>query len=154
ATDIHLRLTGAVPPAARSLALRDELTIGQWAASARHEGDADPVVTFLDERAPMPPFALRDAFVPRPALTTVRDFVVLGFEHIIPEGFDHILFVLGLFLLSTRLGPLLAQVTAFTVAHTASLALSVTGVVSLPSSIVEPLIAASIAYVGIENLCT
>ena len=62
------------------------------------------------------------------------------------------LFVLGLALLSPRLGPLLAQVTAFTLAHTVTLALAVYGVVSLPSRIVEPLIAASIVYVAVENL--
>lgn len=84
----------------------------------------------------------------------VRDYLILGFEHILPKGLDHILFVLGLFLLSEKLAALLWQVTAFTAAHTITLALATTGVVSLPASIVEPLIALSIAYVGIENLCT
>jgi hypothetical protein len=79
---------------------------------------------------------------------------VLGFTHILPKGLDHILFVLGLFLLSTRKGPLLAQVTAFTIAHTLTLGLSVFGVVSLSWSVVEPLIAASIAYVAVENILT
>lgn len=78
----------------------------------------------------------------------------LGFEHIIPEGLDHVLFVLGLFLLSTRLTPLLWQVTAFTVAHSVTLALAIYGIVDLPSHIVEPLIALSIACVAIENLAT
>jgi hypothetical protein len=84
--------------------------------------------------------------------TVARRFLRLGFTHILPEGLDHVLFVLGLALLSPRLGPLLAQVTAFTVAHTFTLALAVYGVVSLPSRIVEPLIAASIVYVATENL--
>src|SRR6185295_15811080 len=70
----------------------------------------------------------------------------------LPEGFDHVLFVLGLALLSARLPTLLAQVTAFTLAHTVTLALAVYGVVSLPSRVVEPLIAASIVYVAVENL--
>ncbi|HMQ14684.1 MAG TPA: HupE/UreJ family protein, partial [Phycisphaerae bacterium] len=81
-------------------------------------------------------------------------FLLLGFEHILPEGVDHILFVLGLYLLSPRLRPLLWQVTAFTVAHTATLALSMYGVVSLPARVVEPLIALSIVYVAVENLVT
>lgn len=81
-------------------------------------------------------------------------YLILGFEHIIPEGLDHVLFVLGLFLLSTRLKPLLWQVTAFTVAHSVTLALAIYGIVDLPSHIVEPLIALSIAYVAIENLAT
>jgi hypothetical protein len=81
-------------------------------------------------------------------------YTILGYEHILPLGVDHILFVLGLFLLSTRWRPLLLQVTAFTIAHSVTLALSMYGVVSLPSRLVETLIAASIAYVAIENLFT
>lgn len=79
-------------------------------------------------------------------------YIVVGFEHIIPLGVDHILFVLGLFFFSTQFRPLLWQVTAFTLAHTITLALAATGVVTIPASIVEPLIAASIVYVGIENI--
>lgn len=81
-------------------------------------------------------------------------YLALGFTHILPKGLDHILFVLGLFLLSTRAAPLLWQVTAFTVAHSITLALSMYGVLSLPASVVEPLIAASIVYVAVENLLT
>ncbi|MBY0111580.1 MAG: HupE/UreJ family protein [Phycisphaerales bacterium] len=84
--------------------------------------------------------------------TLLSRYIHLGFTHIIPEGFDHILFVLGLCLLATNTRQLLAQITAFTLAHSITLALSITGAFSLPSSIVEPLIAASIAYVAIENL--
>lgn len=83
--------------------------------------------------------------------STIVDYIRIGFEHIVPKGLDHILFVLGLFLLSIRVRPLLLQVTAFTVAHTITLGLTIYGVVALPASIVEPLIALSIAYVGIEN---
>ena len=54
----------------------------------------------------------------------------LGYTHILPKGTDHILFVLGIFLLSVRLKPILLQVTAFTVAHTITLALTIYGVVS------------------------
>jgi len=81
-------------------------------------------------------------------------YLRLGFVHIVPRGLDHILFVLGLFLLNQHWRPLLAQVTAFTVAHSLTLALSMYEVVSMPSVIVEPIIALSIAYVAIENLCT
>jgi len=79
-------------------------------------------------------------------------FVSLGFTHILPEGLDHILFVLGLFFFSTRMRPLFIQITAFTVAHSITLGLSMLGIFSLPAHIVEPLIALSIAIVGIENL--
>lgn len=83
---------------------------------------------------------------------TFFDFIFIGFEHIIPKGLDHILFVLGLFFLSLQWRPLVFQITAFTLAHTVTLALATLGYVSIPASIVEPLIAASIVYVAIENV--
>ncbi len=83
-----------------------------------------------------------------------QDYTALGFTHILPKGLDHILFVLGIFLLSIHWRPLLYQVTAFTVAHSITLALSLYGIVSLPASIVEPLISASIVYVAVENILT
>lgn len=85
---------------------------------------------------------------------TFFDFIPVGFDHIVPKGLDHILFVLGLFFLSTRMRPLIWQVSAFTLAHTITLALAALGYVNIPGSIVEPLIAASIIYVAIENLFT
>ncbi len=75
-----------------------------------------------------------------------------GFQHILPKGVDHILFILGLFLLVPRWKELLLQSGAFTVAHSITLALVVLGVFAAPPQVVEPLIALSIAYVGIENL--
>lgn len=79
-------------------------------------------------------------------------YIPVGFDHILPKGLDHILFVLGLFFLSIHLRPLIWQVSAFTLAHTITLALGALGLVSVPGSIVEPLIAASIVYVAIENI--
>ena len=80
--------------------------------------------------------------------------VAVGFAHIVPKGVDHILFVLGLFLLAARTRTVLLQVTAFTVAHSITLALSLYGVFTLPGSVVEPLIALSIVYVAFENVFT
>lgn len=80
------------------------------------------------------------------------DYVNIGFIHILPRGFDHILFVLGLFFFAARWRPLLLQVTLFTVAHTITLALATTGIVVVSATIIEPLIAASIIYVAVENL--
>jgi hydrogenase/urease accessory protein HupE len=82
------------------------------------------------------------------------DYLVLGFEHIVPLGLDHILFVLGIYLLSLHWRPLLAQVTAFTIAHSITLGLSLYGYISLPATVVEPLIALSIVYVALENIVT
>ncbi|MGR3491018.1 MAG: HupE/UreJ family protein, partial [Shimia sp.] len=82
-------------------------------------------------------------------------FTVAGVQHIIPLGLDHILFVLGLFFFALRWGPLLWQVTAFTIAHSVTLALATLGIVSIPEGwmwLVETLIAASIVYVAIENI--
>ena len=79
-------------------------------------------------------------------------YIGVGFDHIVPLGLDHILFVLGLFFLSLQLRPLFWQISAFTLAHTVTLALGAMDLVRLPPQLVEPLIAASIAYVGIENL--
>lgn len=81
-------------------------------------------------------------------------YVRLGFTHILPGGLDHILFVLGLFLISRNAKDLVKQVTAFTLAHSITLGLALYGVVRLPASIVEPVIALSIAFVAIENLFT
>lgn len=83
---------------------------------------------------------------------TVFLYLKLGFEHIIPLGIDHILFVLSLFLLNPKLRPILTQATAFTVAHTVTLGLSMYQVINPPSAIVEPIIAISIVYVAMENI--
>jgi len=85
---------------------------------------------------------------------TPIEYGVVGFTHILPKGLDHILFVLGLFLLSTSWRPLVWQVTAFTIAHSVTLALGLYGIVSISPTIVEPLIALSIVYVAVENLFT
>ena len=79
-------------------------------------------------------------------------YIKIGFEHIIPKGLDHILFVLGLFFFSLKMRPLITQITAFTLAHTVTLALATMGLVSVPGSIVEPLIALSIVLVALENI--
>ncbi|UWR24011.1 HupE/UreJ family protein [Sulfitobacter sp. S190] len=86
------------------------------------------------------------------AFSTFVDYIPVGFDHILPKGLDHILFVLGLFFLSTHLRPLVWQVSAFTLAHTVTLALGALGLVNVPGSIVEPLIAASIVFVAVENI--
>ena len=79
-------------------------------------------------------------------------WIVVGFEHILPKGVDHILFVLGLFLLVPKWKPLLQQTLVFTLAHSLSLAAASLGWVNLPSTPVEITIAISIAWIGIENL--
>lgn len=86
------------------------------------------------------------------AWVTLQQFLKSGFVHVVPEGLDHILFVLGLFLLSRERRAVLWQVTLFTVAHTLTLGLATLGWVSVPASVVEPIIAGSIAAVALENV--
>jgi hypothetical protein len=103
--------------------------------------------------AATPPAPGRSGFALESARTTVARYVRLGFEHIVPHGWDHVLFVAALVLGSRRkLRALMAQLGAFTAAHTVTLGLGALGLVVLPSFVIEPLIAASIAFVAIENL--
>ncbi len=83
---------------------------------------------------------------------TLRIYVRIGVGHILPDGTDHILFVLAVFLASVRLKALVWQISAFTVAHTVTLGLAAVGLISPSPAIVEPLIAFTIAFVAIENL--
>ncbi len=78
-------------------------------------------------------------------------FFRLGVEHIL-TGYDHLLFLVALLLRGGRLVSLLKIITAFTVAHSVTLALAVLGVVTIPDRIIEPVIAASIVWVALENL--
>ncbi len=90
--------------------------------------------------------------VQRSVFATVLIYIRIGFQHILPGGLDHILFVIALFLASTKLKPLLIQISAFTLAHTATLMLTALGLITPASGIIEPLIALTIAWAAIENL--
>ncbi|WPE18237.1 HupE/UreJ family protein [Candidatus Thioglobus autotrophicus] len=79
-------------------------------------------------------------------------FIDIGFDHVIPLGWDHILFIIGMALSSLLWRRLLLLVSVFTLAHTLTLGLAMVGVLEISTRIVEPLIAFSIAYVAIENL--
>ncbi len=109
---------------------------------------------WLKEGEKSEPYVLGVGLKPRTRAEIAWQYTQLGFTHILPYGLDHILFVLGLFLLSAHWRPLLIQVTSFTIAHSITLGLSIYGVFSLPPTIVEPLIAASIVYVAVENIIT
>jgi hypothetical protein len=85
-----------------------------------------------------------------PAAASVLSFLRLGIEHIL-TGYDHLVFLFGLVLVGGRVRSLLGAVTAFTLAHSITLALAVLGVWAPSPRIVEPAIALSIVWVGIEN---
>jgi hydrogenase/urease accessory protein HupE len=78
-------------------------------------------------------------------------FLPLGIEHIL-FGFDHLLFLLALLLTVKSFGEIAKIVTSFTVAHSITLSLAALGFVQIPPGLVEPLIALSIIFVGLENL--
>jgi len=93
-------------------------------------------------------YALENA----PTQHVVWYYLLLGIRHIIPDGFDHILFVVSLCLLSTKIKTILWQATAFTVAHSITLALSMKGTIMAPGAVVEPIISLSILFVAVENI--
>ena len=117
----------------------------------RQQGVAEPFTGLIAGGGSSPAFALAGGN-DQTGLQAFAVYIPVGFDHILPKGLDHILFVLGLFFLSTQLAPLIWQVSAFTLAHTVTLAAGALGLVSVPGSIVEPLIAASIVYVAVENI--
>ena len=94
----------------------------------------------------------QDIGLRKSAFARLSEYVPIGFDHVVPQGLDHILFVFGLFLLSLKTSTLLWQISAFTLAHTITLIAGALGLISVPASIVEPLIAASIVFVAVENV--
>ena len=80
-----------------------------------------------------------------------KDFLVLGIEHIL-TGYDHLLFLFALLMVTRNFWSAVGIITFFTIAHSITLGLAGLGLVTFPSSVVEPLIAATIIYVGLENL--
>ncbi len=94
---------------------------------------------------------INNALKGAPASEVAGFYLQLGVTHIIPLGADHILFIIGLCLLQTSFKNILWQATAFTLAHTITLALSMKGIVVAPPVLIEPVIALSIAFVAIEN---
>jgi len=147
-----VRLTGRIPDRARHLTFAYGLALGAYAVNVRI-GDGGTRTLWVEGAQASAPISLT-AQPPVTAVETARQYFGLGFTHILPKGLDHVLFVVGIFLLSARWRSVLLQVSTFTVAHSITLGLTMAGVVSLPARLVEPMIALSIAYVAIENLAT
>jgi hypothetical protein len=93
-------------------------------------------------------YALADA----PVHQVAWYYFKMGFQHIIPLGFDHVLFIMGITLINTKLRSVIYQASAFTVAHTIALALSMKNIIVAPPPIIEPIIALSIVFVAVENM--
>jgi HupE / UreJ protein len=128
----HVTLFQDVDPAARHVAV----------ISTEH-GEREFV---LDRTAP----AIDLSGAGSSTLQLVGRFIRAGIEHIF-LGYDHIAFLLAVILWGRSLWPLVKVVTAFTLAHSLTLGLAVLDIVRLPSSVVEPLIAATIVFVAAEN---
>lgn len=147
------RLRGHMPANARALRWLYGLVVDPYPLTIRR-ADGHTVTEWITGTDWSGSLDLSGQFRHATRWDVARDYLALGYTHILPKGVDHLLFVLGLFLLSVRVRPILIQVTTFTIAHSLTLGLTMLGVVALPSRIVEPLIALSIAYVAIENLVT
>ncbi len=149
-------LRGEIPAGASQFTWQYDAYFGQSAVRVGFAdgGDESVQAQFLQSGELSKPFPLGDALQPKSRGEVASEYTVLGFTHILPKGLDHILFVLGIFLLSIKLKPLLLQVTSFTIAHSITLAMSLYGLIQLPSNIVESLIALSIVYVAVENIVT
>ena len=144
-----IRLTGQIPPNAQHFTWSFGWTFATYSIAV---GNTHGTTQWLEGGETSPPFALA-SLAPKPSrLGIAWRYLRLGFTHIVPNGLDHMLFVLGIYLLSRRARSVLVQVSAFTVAHSITLGLSMYGLVAVPSRIVEPMIALSIAYVAIENI--
>lgn len=151
---VIVTLRGEIPSGARTVRWRYDLTFASYALTVAAASGAPSAQTlWLEGGEESPPQALA-AFAQPSLLAQAGTYFKLGFTHIVPLGADHILFVLGIFLLSRRPRELIWQVSAFTVAHTITLGLGLYDLVTLPASVVEPLIALSIVYVAVENLAT
>jgi len=87
-----------------------------------------------------------------PTQDVIWFYLKMGITHIIPNGFDHILFVISLCLLSNKMKTILWQASAFTVAHSITLALSMKNIIVAPGQLVEPVISLSIVFVAVENI--
>lgn len=148
-----IRLTGTIPPGARDFTWSFGWTFTSYSLSVRHAPSESPATRWLEGKQVSEAFAVAGG--PLGAVDrgqTIWRYLTLGFTHILPLGLDHVLFVLGIYLLSGRARAVLWQVSAFTLAHSITLGLTMYGVMSVSPRIVEPMIALSIAYVAIENL--
>ncbi len=117
--------------------------------SVRDEAQKVLAEQILDSAHDSLPVQLAEAPAAQPH--SFGQFLLLGIEHI-ATGYDHIVFLLGLLIVGGSFRAVVKIITSFTLAHSVTLALAALDVIRLSSNIVEPLIAVSIMYVGIENI--
>ena len=138
---------------------------GDWdfeepiALTLRNASTGKSMSRWLVARQKSPAFMLHSSTNPNLAIPeepipwiTLVNYLKFGFLHILPGGFDHLLFVLGIFLAAVTPRKLLLFISVFTLAHTLTLVTGALGYFQVSSTFVEPLIVASIIWVGIDNL--
>lgn len=153
ARETTLVLAGDLPRGARNFVWEWSERFGSSVILAGTVEEGNDFSAYLEGGQPSDAIGITERS-PQSLWSVAANYVSVGYTHIVPKGLDHILFVVGLFLLSPRFRPLAFQITSFTIAHTITLALGSLGVIQVSPAIVEPIIAASIAYVAIENLFT
>ena len=152
-----IHLVGVIPKESISLRWYYPLRFGDQAVRVRQVNEEAGEYhwsghQWIEDDRPSEPFSLTQVFAKPTFWSVSSPYLSAGFLHIVPKGLDHILFILGIFLMSMQLRPLVLQVTMFTIAHSLTLSLGVFRLVHLQPKVVEPLIALSIAYVAFENL--
>lgn len=136
------------PPKDVAITARFAEAIGDgFKTFVRFTGGGLTAQTLITSRDPSTSFSVTSSAAP---LSTVVRFIGLGMEHIF-TGYDHILFLLALLMLGGGVRRIIMVATAFTAAHSITLSLAALGKVTLPSRFVESAIAASIAYIAVEN---
>jgi hypothetical protein len=165
---VTIRLTGRIPPDARHFTWTYAWTFASYALTVQRAVSEEATTEWLEGGQTSAPFTLTSPTPPVDRLGTAWRYLTLGFTHILPLGFDHILFLLALLLpavlwwengrwrpamaLRTVLLETAGIVTAFTLAHSLTLSLAVLGVVNLPSRLVESVIALTVFLAALNNL--
>lgn len=147
-----IRLTGQLPAGAAHFVWKYSWTFASYALRIDRADDAQTSTEWLEGGQSSTPYAIGVATTPVSRLAIAWQYLGLGLTHIVPNGLDHMLSVLGLFLLNARWRSVLWQVSAFTIARSITLGLSMYGLIGAPATMVEPLIALSIIYIAVENL--
>lgn len=151
ARDTKLELRSALPEPGEAISVRWPSAMGALLIRQTGRGSNPEYSDYLPNGGTSQAFTL-DQAQPVPLTSVIGKYIHSGIIHIVPAGLDHILFVVGLLAYGLSGRGLVFQVSLFTVAHTITLAAASLGWITIPGSIVEPLIALSIAWIGVENI--
>jgi len=144
-------LGGELPPGVRTVSWGWAAAYGPNALRVSDDDRQDFYTVYLKPGETSESIALADSHS-QAGWQILSNYLTVGYQHILPQGPDHVLFVVSLFLLSLEIAPLLWQITSFTVAHSITLGLGMLGYMEVSPAIIEPLIALSIVYVCVENI--